>query len=127
MVTPQQEKFCQAFVSGMSQADAYRAAYKCAKSKPSTVQEAASRLKADGKVSARIAELRAALNDKALWTRENSVQALKRIADGYGTETKPGEVVAAVKELNAMHGFNEPTKVELRGKIVTRVELVALK
>ena len=82
---------------------------------------------ADIKIASRVGELKAALAGKALWTRENSVQALKRIADGYGTESKPGEVVAAVKELNSMHGYNEPTKVEIKGKIITRIELVPLR
>ena len=126
-ITAQQEKFCQSLASGMTQADAYRASYNCAKSKTCTVVENASRLMADSNVSARVAELRAELSEKALWTRENSVQALKRIADGYGTESKPGEVVAAVKELNSMHGYNEPVKVKIDGKIIKRIELVALR
>lgn len=47
------------------------------------------------------------------WTREQSVKALVEIV--YGGN-KAAEVIAAVKELNAMHGYNAPTKHELTGK-----------
>jgi hypothetical protein len=43
-----------------------------------------------------------------------SVEALKKITAGSDKGT---EVVAAVKELNAMHGYNAPSKVELSGKL----------
>ena len=53
-LTPQQEKFAQAVVSGKSLSDAYRASYKVGKSKPETVNENASRVMSDAKVSARV-------------------------------------------------------------------------
>lgn len=115
-LTAKQEKFCQSIADGLNQSDAYRSAYNAGAMKPETVQSKASILMADGKVRARVIELRAALSDKALWTREDSVRALKTIADGLGADTRPMEAVAAVKELNAMHGYNEPAKMELTGK-----------
>jgi hypothetical protein len=30
-------------------------------------------------------------------------------------------MTAAVKELNVMHGFNEPTKLSITGNMVTRI------
>jgi hypothetical protein len=33
-------------------------------------------------------------------------------------------MTAAVKELNNMHGFNEPTKLSITGNLVTRIERV---
>jgi len=112
-LTAKQEAFCQAIADGMTQADAYRTAYNAVNTKPSTVQENACRLMADSKVAARVAELRSKLAQKQLWTREMSVKALVRaykVAEDGGQSTA---MTAAVKELNAMHGYNAPSKVDL--------------
>lgn len=123
-LTAKQESFAQAVVSGLSQSDAYRKAYEAGNMKPETVHKRASELTDDREVAGRIATLRLALESKGLWTREKSVQALAAIADGG--EAKANEIVAAIKELNLMHGFNAPTKLDITGKIVHKVELVAM-
>ena len=110
-LTAKQEAFAQAIADGMNQSDAYRSAYNAGKMKPESVQQTASRLMDDLKVSSRVAELKQAIADKGLWTRERSVKALAAIADG--SEAKANEIVAAIKELNSMHGFNAPTKQEI--------------
>jgi phage terminase small subunit len=111
-LTPKQEKFCQCIADGMTQADAYRASYNASKMSGNSIYSKASELMADGKIAARVAEIRAQLEDKALWTREDSVRALKSVIEGG----RPSDVTGAVKELNSMHGYNEPKKVELTGK-----------
>lgn len=109
-LTPKREKFAQCVADGMSQAEAYRTAYPRSLAwNQATVHQAASRLMANGKVSARVAELRAEVAKKHLWTREMSVKALV----GAYKEGNPAVKVAAVKELNAMHGFNAPQKVDV--------------
>lgn len=65
---------------------------------------------ADHKVITRVAELRANLENKALWTREMSVKALVQAYKEGNASSK----VAAVKELNAMHGYNAPTEINAR-------------
>jgi hypothetical protein len=121
-LTAKQEAFAQAVSSGMNQSDAYRSAYDAGKMKAETIQNNAYKLINDNEVAARVAELKAALATKALWSRERSVQALANIADG--SEAKANEIVAAIKELNLMHGFNAPTKVELGGSLIHRIERV---
>ena len=123
-LTPKQEAFAQAVASGMNQSDAYRAAYDASRTKPESVNVNASKMMADAKISLRVAELRKALESKGLWTREKSVLALAAIADGG--EAKPTEIVAAIKELNIMHGFNAPTKLDIGGTLMHRVELVPM-
>jgi len=59
MLTPKMEKFAQAIVSGLSQADAYRAAYNAGAMKPATVQNKAHILMRNGEVRARVVALRA--------------------------------------------------------------------
>jgi hypothetical protein len=109
-LTPKQEKFAQCIADGMTQADAYRTAFNVKpETKQPTIHDAASKIMAKSEVSRRVAELREKLTQKALWTREMSVQALlEAYQEGNGAVK-----VSAVKELNAMHGFNAPQKVDL--------------
>lgn len=114
MLTAKQEAFAQALASGKNQSDAYRSAYSCAKTADKAIWVRASELAANSKVAGRVAELKEKLASRHLWTREMSVKVLGNIA--VAATSKAAEKVAAVKELNAMHGFNEPSKVELTGK-----------
>lgn len=119
-LTSKQEKFAQSLADGMTQADAYRAAYSAGKQTDATVWANASRMAANSMVVARLASLKALLVDKALWTRERSVAILSQIADS--DMAKAVEQISAVKELNIMHGFNAPTQIELGGTVITRIE-----
>ena len=112
-LTAKQEAFCQAVAAGMTQSDAYRAAYDAENMGANPIAVEACRLADDPKVALRLREIRDQLAQSSLWTRQDSVKTLKSIAEGLGSDSKPNEVVAAVKELNAMHGFNEATKHEL--------------
>ena len=58
----------------------------------------------------------------SLWTREQSVKVLAEIA---GNGEKDGDRVRAVSELNEMHGYNQPKKLDISAT-VHRIELVAL-
>jgi hypothetical protein len=111
----------------MTQADAYRGAFECGRMKAETIHEAASRLMADSKVSARVAELKAQIQgmavEKELWSRVDSITVLKKIA--IDQEARGNEKVSAVKELNAMHGFSV-TKVEHSGNIAAKAVLDSL-
>jgi phage terminase small subunit len=110
-LTAKQEAFAQAIADGLGQADAYRFAYDAENMKDETVYPNASRLMNNSKVAARVAELKSQVVEKQLWTREMSVKGLMsayRIALEGKTSTG---MTAAVKELNIMHGYNEPTKV----------------
>lgn len=109
-LTPKQEAFAQAVASGKNQSDAYRAAYVADKMKATSVNVNASKLMSDAKVAQRVAELRGELAKKALWTREMSVKALVRVY--AATDTPSAVKVSAVKELNAMHGYNAPARVD---------------
>lgn len=115
-LTPKQEAFCQAIADGNSQAESYRIAFDCKPSiKPETVWSRASELMADGKVAARVNELKSALAEKALWSREDSVKILADIAKDEEASRK--DKTAAIKVLNEMHGYNAPVKVEHSGGV----------
>lgn len=110
-LTAKQEAFAQGIADGLGQADAYRMAYDAEGMKDNTIYSKASVLMSDGKVAARVAELKAQVAEKQLWTREMSVKGLMS-AYRIALEAKASTgMTAAVKELNIMHGYNEPTKL----------------
>ena len=109
-LTPKQEHFAQNLFSGMTQADAYRKAFGQGKYNDKTLIEAASRLSANSNVLARVKELQKTLENKALWTREDSINKLK---EAFEIADKTTDIVAVTKELNAMHGYNAPVKMEI--------------
>jgi len=111
-ITPQQEVFCQSVANGSNYSDAYREAYPRSKKwKDKSINENSSKLYA--KVSPRIKEIQAEIANKNLWTREKSVSALKKIVESEEEFAKPNDIISAVKELNSMHGFNDPKKYEI--------------
>ena len=112
-LTAKMENFAQAIASGSTQTDAYRAVYSASKMTTKTIWEKAARLAAHDMVRARIFTLRADLADRQLWTRAQSVEALKRALDLAEEFQLPAAMTCVVKELNNMHGFNEPKKLDL--------------
>lgn len=119
-LTAKQEAFCQGIADGLGQADSYRAAYDAEGMKDNVIYARASELMKNGKVTDRIKELRSEVQEKQLWSREMSVKALvQAYREGSGSVK-----VSAVKELNAMHGYNEPSKLSITGNLVTRIERV---
>lgn len=114
-LTPKQEKFAQEVASGKTQADAYRAAFNCAKSSKTTIIKRASELMANGDISGRVDQLKAQLSEKALWTREDSVRILANIATDV--EASRRDKTGAIKVLNEMHGFNAPQEIKHSGTV----------
>lgn len=116
-LTAKQEAFCQGIADGLGQADAYRAAYDAEGMKDNTIYPLASKLMKNSKITARIVELKSQVQEKQLWSREMSVKALvQAYREGSGSVK-----VAAVKELNAMHGYNEPARLSVNGNLVHKV------
>lgn len=118
-LTAKQEAFAQAVAGGMTQADAYRASYDTENCTDKSVIELASQLMRDVNVSSRVTALKEAIAIAAIWTRLDSVQTLADIAKD--AEARANEKVSAIKELNAMHGFNAPTKHEVAGNFTMNV------
>ena len=116
-LTAKQEAFCQGIADGLGQADAYRAAYDAGDMKENSVYVNASKLMKNAKIAQRIAELRSEVQEKQLWSREMSVKALVQAYKQGSGSVK----VSAIKELNAMHGYNEPAKVSINGNFVHKV------
>lgn len=93
-LSQQREAFAQAVASGLNQSDAYRTAYRVKNTtKPETVNQAASRLMADSKVAARVAELRAPVAKAAQMTLESHLQRLRELSE---KAEESGQMSAAI-------------------------------
>lgn len=109
MLTPKQEKFVQSLIQGMSQADAYRSAYATKNMSDKTIHEAASRLVADSKVSARLSELREQM------TKDTIMSAQKRLE--WLTEAIGNKDISVTDKLRAIDLMNK-----MQGEYVQKVE-----
>lgn len=125
-LTSKQESFAQCVAKGMTQSDAYRAAYSTKNMSDNSIHVNASKLMSNAKVSLRVAELRKQTELRQLWTREMSVRALIRAYKVAEGGDNANAMTGAVRELNNMHGFNEPTKLEHTGKDGGPVKVVAM-
>lgn len=114
ILTEKQEAFCRAIAEGFGTLEAYKIAYDASNMKDQTASVEASKVLKRPKIASRIAELRNGLVEKTLWTREQSVNALTSVIKN---PSRASDVVSAVKELNAMHGFNAAQKIELSGEV----------
>lgn len=143
-LTPKQERYVQGLVSGLSQREAYRCAYKSERMKPDTIDNAASRLLKDPKITARYDELMTELASRVLWDREKAVEVLMESleasrgmvrlscevwTDDEGIERRHYDVprnasrvvIDIVAELNRMFRIHESTSDDGRVVIVDDV------
>lgn len=79
-LTQKQENFCLAYLETGNASEAYRSSYNASKMKTDTINQAASRLLADSKISARVSELRGKIQSTAIMTREEALERLTRMA-----------------------------------------------
>lgn len=85
-LTPKQEKFCQVYVDSDNASYAYRQAYNAENMKPETVWSHASRLLKDGKVWARVEEIRAERAEETKVDRARCEEELMAIATASVTD-----------------------------------------
>lgn len=109
MLTPKQEKFIQNIVSGMSQRQAYKDAYNAENMEDKTIDEAASRLFNDSKISARYQELIDKLEDETIMTAIEKRRMLKEMA--INKENSVTDRIKAIDTDNKMAG-EYTTKIE---------------
>lgn len=123
MLTANQENFVKNIIEGMNQADAYRAAYPKQKMADKTVWEAASRLMANGKVKARLTELRNELVRPTIMTAQQRLEWLTRLIDSEETDTNAK--LKAVDIMNKMQGeYIQKVEANVTNEVNINVELV---
>ena len=131
-LTPKQEKFVQGLVSGLSQRQAYKEAYPNARKwNDNSVDSRASNLFKNDKVLTRYNEIMNEHKEKALWTREEAVEALKWLYkqsvtsieehdEGYVRQGTSSAIVSAIQELNKLEDLYPSDKqdINLSGGVV---------
>lgn len=110
-LTARQEKFARAIAEGKSQSEAYREAYpKSCLWEPSALHNRAHELAKNSDVLVRIEEMKTEIIQQIKWNRERAIMMLIEIVH---TATKDSDKIKAIIELNRMHGYNEPVKIDL--------------
>jgi hypothetical protein len=114
-LTQKMEGWCLSVIGGMGYSDAYRANYSTTNMKQKVINNKASLLASRGDVGVRLKELRAELVAKVLWTRAESILAL---VDIVKSPEKDSDAIAAVRALNAMHGYDAPAQLEVTHRLL---------
>ena len=123
MLTAKQEQFVQGIIQGMSQAEAYRAAYPKNKMSDKTVWEAASRLMANSKVTARLEELRRELATPAIMSAQKRMEWLTGVIQS--DEESTIDKMKAIDILNKMDGqYVQKIAAEVQSETTINIELV---
>lgn len=110
-LTPQQEKFAQLVAMGMNQSLAYRQAYNAKGMKAKTINECASRLMRDRKVTARVAEIRKPVIAKARYGLTQAMEEAERAMHMGLMLGQPSAAVSAVALRARLNGLEvDPRK-----------------
>lgn len=122
MLKGQREQFARNIVEGMSQADAYRAAYPKQKMSDKTIWETASRLAKDPKVEGRIKELRDQLAKESIMSAQQRLEWLtKQVEDD---ENMLSDKLRAIDIMNKMTGeYVQKIEADVKSDISINIEL----
>ena len=107
-MTPKREAFASALADGLDNSTAYRLAFNTSNMKQETIWNNSSKLAKNTEVAARVAELKSKLEHKQLWTREMSVKGLMSAYQVAQKSNQASGMTMAIRELNVMHGFDQP-------------------
>jgi phage terminase small subunit len=122
MLTPKQELFVQSIIKGMSQADAYRTAYATKNMSDKTIHEAASRLVADSKVSARLSELREQMTKDTIMSAQKRLEWLTEVIGDK--DVSIGDKLKAADIMNKMQGeYTQKVQAEVTNAVNINIEL----
>ncbi len=136
-LTEKQKAFARGMFEGLSQREAYKRAYDCAKKKDETVDALASRLLSNVKVKEYLEELNKEAESPLVLTKQERMEWLSRVVrtplrevddqsdlcqeltetsgpNGCSTKIKMPSKLGAIAELNKMTGAYAPEKMETK-------------
>lgn len=123
MLTPKQEQFVQNILQGMSQADAYRAAYSCKNMSDNAIYVNASKLAGDAKVTLRLKELRDKLAKPSIMSAQERLEWLTRLIKSE--EESTSDKLKAADIMNKMQGeYVQKVEAEVKTETTINIELV---
>ena len=119
VLTAKQEQFVRCIIEGMSQADAYRTAYKAENMTDNSIYCESSKLMSDPKIAQRVAELRADVARASVMSAQERLEWLTKVVKDEvpdykdGIESRPdlNTKIRAVDTMNKMTG-EYTTKIE---------------
>lgn len=111
-LTPKQEAFCQAITTGINSSDAYRKTYPTDKMNAAGVNRRAKELMDNGKISARIAELRKPVIEELQLTLKQHLDDLKDLRDRAATKGQFAAAITAEIARGRASGFYEPKQTD---------------
>ena len=114
-MTLKQENFCLAYIESCDASKAYRKAYNAENMKPETVNRKAKELLDNGKIAARIEELRAPAREAARMTLEGHLDDLRVLRDEARDLGQMGAAISAEVSRGKAAGYYVDRK-ELTGK-----------
>jgi len=94
-LTLKQENFCLAYIETGNASEAYRQAYQAGNMAPATINRKATELLDNGKITARLQELRQPAIDKAQVTLEQHLEDLKVLRDKASEDGKYSAAIQA--------------------------------
>lgn len=109
MLTGKQEKFVQGLITGLSQRKAYIAAYSTKNMSNNSIDVAASKLLNNPKVLLRHKKLMNEAKEKTIWSFQRATEELISILEEAREEKDKRSSIAAIKELNSLHGIEKTT------------------
>ena len=122
MLTAKQEKFVQGIIEGKNQAEAYRSDYNTKKMADKTIWENASRLMADSKVTARIAEIREKLMKPSIMSAQERMEWLTNLINN--DEEGTNEKLKAIDIMNKMQGeYVQRVEADVKSEVTINIEL----
>lgn len=131
-LTPKQELFVQGIISGLSQRQAYRQAYKAEKMTDVAVDVQASKLLKNPKITLRYRELLKQFSNMSLWSREQAFNEYEWLKNKARASIERDGVRQANSNafLSALDGMNSMTWKDLKltdEKIRQEIELLKIK
>lgn len=114
-LTPKQEKFCLSYIETGNASEAYRLAYNAGKMKAGSIHRKAKELLDNGKITARINELRAAHRERHNVTVDSITTELEEARQQAIKAGSPSAAVAASMGKAKLHGLLVE-KTEISGK-----------
>lgn len=121
-LTDKQEAFCQAYVKCNNQSEAYRQSYDVGKNtKPKTMWEAACRIMADSKVSARVFELQEIAQERTLVTVESLTKELEDSHAMAKSEKQAAAMTGATMGKAKLHGL-DVQNINLTGHMAVSID-----
>lgn len=104
-LTFKQENFCLAYVKHGNASEAYRQSYIAGQMKETSINRKAKELMDNGKIAARIADLRKPVIEAAQFTLENHLKTLAKLRDGAVASNQFSAAITAEVNRGKASGF----------------------